>query len=164
MSKDVRLRKLEDIEHAYFCLAEDCPVCGGVNFYLQKAYASDRAQETGVGDSAAENEIWRLQSDSPYPLYVLIVRDDGALKKCVRVSDFTDFKADGDLLADEYLIECWNSFYVKSDKFAVRIGELDQKTMRKIGEAMRTAGETGAVDTAVSFFRDLEVQYQEHVL
>jgi hypothetical protein len=169
MRNSARLLKLEDIEHSYFCYEEDCPVCGGLNFRLGNSDPGSRGRQgsdKNLASMVREGWIWKLRSDKVYPLHVLVVRDMGVLKKCVRVSEFVDFMGHGDIIADDWLVECWNRLELPADSFASPVERVEDSVldlvMKESGKKNRSSERES--DTAVLLFRNLEVQYQEYAV
>ena len=162
--------KLENIEHSYFCFEKECPICGGFNFLLKEN--SDNSAKFRLPEDLNDilkyskrihlGEIWSLKVDSPYPIYVMPIKDFGYFFRCVKVSEFTEFKGANDIVWNDWLIESWNSFPVLRIRFENIIERVDNEIFGKILEKYKLS-ETEPQktdDILMEHFKEIELNYQ----
>ena len=163
--------KLENIQHAYFCFEKECPVCDGFNYFLNENFHEKFQLPSEVNKiqscrSIAEiGTIWEINSDAPYPIYILPLEKFNYFYRCLRVSEFTEFKGEFDIVWKEWMFECWNTFPVLNIRFARKIEEVPKDIFEEI---LKTCNEFENFDNEnyeeknvfIEHFREMDLDYQ----
>ncbi|MCB4204618.1 hypothetical protein LF845_06555 [Deferribacterales bacterium Es71-Z0220] len=140
--------QLEEIEKVYFI--ENKPIVDKINDDIKSIDAISKFKQ---------GDICAVKVDSPLPVYILILKRCEFYFECVRVSIFTEFESDLDIIFEAWLIQPWNKLKILFNRISHKVESVPEELITQIYSMMGKLKDKKE-PVLLQHFRDLEVAYQ----